>query len=102
MAKCWYLLGNGEVETLDNPRAANQTSVDQNKINKISWTSLSRLNIKYWNLEVSNYQKFNTFSLITEREGLGSQQKEELKSAEYEFQSHMHDIDEVRFILNGE
>lgn len=100
MIKCWYLR-NSDGEKLKNPRGANQTANHSNSVNKISWGSLSRLNIKYWNLEVANYQKFNTFSLITEREGLGYQQKEELKAAEFGFRSHMHDIAEARFIIDG-
>lgn len=105
MAKCWYLLGNGDGQNLENPRDKNQTS-DGNELNKISWTSLSKLNVKYWNLEVENYKKFNTFSLIKQRQNLNHEYKlNVLKKdniSEFNFSEHMHEIDECRFILDGE
>eukprot|EP01083_Nonionella_stella_P281633 958348_1 len=102
MVKCWYLLGKGDAQELQNPREPNQTSADSQDIYKISWTSLSKLQIQYWNLEVENYRKFNTFALIKRRQNLDKEYEISLNSAEYDFAQHMHETDEARFILNGE
>ena len=101
MVKCWYLLGDGSDEALKNPRQPNQTS-DGDDMRKISWTSLSRLNISYFNLEIENYEKFNTFTLIKKRYDLQHEYKVCLTGSEFNFVQHMHEIDEIRFILDGE
>ena len=99
MAKCWYLCGDGQGETLSNPRAANQGDT----VAKVSWTTLSsKLHVKYWQLEIANYDTFNTFALIKQREKLGNETKVTLTSAEFDFAQHLHETDEARFLLRGE
>jgi len=101
MAKCWYFEMPDEHQSDDtfDPRATNQGG----NVRKVSWSTLARLNIKYWNLEVENYQKFNTFSLIKKRHKLGHEFKRTLSDeAEYLSAEHMHEVDEVRFVLEGE
>jgi len=94
-------MADGDAQQLSNPRDFNQTFKDKG-IKKISWSSLSRLNIKFWNLEVENYRKFNTFALIKQRENLNYEYQQTLTECEYDFAEHMHNCNEVRYILSGE
>lgn len=111
--KAWYLCGSGDrKQELKDKRGLNQLAEsseikeEEVTVSKVSWTVLAREDIKYWNIEVEYYKKFNTLNVIANLEGLcnlnNSSEMIFDSQSEFDFRFHCHSEREARYIINGE